>query len=155
MINGSLASLLTYATEDANNLSKRILNYWLVPGHETEIPRLVNHSITASPTSGTSSIRDYTVSRTNSRFLEDGSYLRLRTVSLTYQLNAATLDRLHISKIKSLRFFVRGTNLFTITGYSGLDPEVSAFGSSAIQSGYDELTMPQTRLYQFGINLSL
>jgi len=155
MINGSLASLLTYATEDANNLSTRILDYWLVPGHETEIPRLVNHSITASPTSGTSSIRDYTVSRTNSRFLEDASYLRLRTVSLKYNIKTAALEHLRLNKIRTFRVFIRATNLLTLTGYSGLDPEVNAFGSSAIQSGYDELIMPQNKLYQFGINLSL
>lgn len=155
MINGSLASLLTYATEDANNLSTRILDYWLVPGHETDIPRLVNHSITASPASGTSGIRDYTVSRTSSRFLEDASYLRLRTVSLMYSLKPATLHLLKLNKARSLQFFIRATNLFTLTGYTGPDPEVNAFGSSAIQSGYDELTMPQNKLYQFGINLGL
>jgi len=54
-----------------------------------------------------------------------------------------------------LQLFVRGTNLWTLTKYSGLDPEVSAFGSSAIQSGYDELTMPQNKMIQFGINLGL
>jgi hypothetical protein len=155
MINGSLASLLTYATEDANNLSTRILDYWLVPGHETDIPRLVNHSVTASPASGTSSVRDYTVSRTNSRFLEDASYLRLRTLSLMYNVATPVLERLSKNRIRSLRVFVRATNLFTLTGYSGLDPEVNAFGSSAIQSGYDELTMPQNKLFQFGINLGL
>ncbi len=45
------------------------------------------------------------------------------------------------------------TNLLTLTKYSGLDPEVSAFGSSATASGYDNLTMPQTRGYQFGIRI--
>ncbi|MBS1566131.1 MAG: hypothetical protein JST39_17235, partial [Bacteroidetes bacterium] len=57
--------------------------------------------------------------------------------------------------VRSLQVFVRGTNLLTLTGYSGLDPEVNAFGSSAIQSGYDELTMPQNKLYQFGFNIGL
>lgn len=155
MINGSLASLLTYATEDANNLSTRILDHWLVPGHETDIPRLVNHSITVAPGSPNSGIRDYTSSRTISRFLEDASYLRLRTLSLMYTFTNAKLMRAGLGKIRSLQLFVRGTNLATLTGYTGVDPEVSAFGSSAIQSGYDELVMPQNKLYQFGINLGL
>ncbi|MBS1567377.1 MAG: SusC/RagA family TonB-linked outer membrane protein, partial [Bacteroidetes bacterium] len=145
MINGSRATLLTYTTEDANNLDKRILNHWLVPGHATDIPKLVNRSVTVpyGSTSSTS-IYDYTTSRTNSRFLENGSYLRLRTVTLAYNLTAAKLQQLTHGAVRSLQVFVRGTNLLTLTGYSGLHPEVNAFGSAAIQSGYDELTMPQS-----------
>jgi hypothetical protein len=50
--------------------------------------------------------------------------------------------------------FATLTNLFTITKYSGLDPEVSAFGSSATAAGYDNSTMPQSRSYQFGVRAS-
>lgn len=155
MINGSRASLLTYSTEDANNLDKRILGYWLVPGHETPIPRLVNRSITIPDGSTTTSIYDYTTSRTNSRFLENASYLRMRTLTLAYNLPAARLQRATHNTLRSVQVFVRGTNLLTLTGYTGLDPEVNAFGSSAVQSGYDELTMPQNKLYQFGFNIGL
>lgn len=154
MINGSLASLLTYSTADANNLSTKILDRWLVPGHETDIPRLVNASIT-KPQGSASGVTDYTTSRTNSRFLEDASYLRLRTVSISYNMDAQKLKKMTSGVINTMRVFVRATNLLTITSYSGLDPEVSAFGSSAIQSGYDELTMPQNKLIQVGINISL
>ncbi|MBS1736363.1 MAG: SusC/RagA family TonB-linked outer membrane protein [Bacteroidetes bacterium] len=155
MINGSLASLLTYTTDDANNLSTQILDYWLVPGHNTSIPRLVNASVTTAPGSTTSSVRDYTASVTNSRFLEDASYARIKTLNLSYSMNQNLLKRLTQNKVHFLKLFVRATNLFTLTNYSGLDPEVSAFGSSAIQSGYDQLTMPQTKLVQFGINIGL
>ncbi len=155
MINGSLASLLTYTTDNANNLSTQILNYWLVPGHETTIPRLVNASVTTAPGTTSGSIRDYTSSLTNSRFLEDASYLRLRTLSVSYFMNNQLLKQLTQNKIHSLKIFLRATNLFTLTNYSGLDPEVNAFGSSAIQSGYDQLIMPQTKLVQFGINIGL
>ncbi|HEY8388203.1 MAG TPA: TonB-dependent receptor [Parasegetibacter sp.] len=153
MINGSRASLLTYATADANNLSREILDYWLVPGHETDVPKLTNKSITASP--GVSGIRDYTTSRTNSRFLEDASYLRLRTIRLSYRLNAANMGRMNLKGIRAIELFASGTNLLTLTKYSGLDPEVNAFGSSALHSGYDELTMPQNKIVQFGINIGL
>jgi len=155
MVNGSKATLLTYATEDAGNLDTRILNYWLVPGHQTAIPRLVNRSITIPNGSTTTSIYDYTTSRTNSRFLENSSYLRMRTLTLSYNVSPASLQKTTRSAIRSLQVFVRGTNLLTLTGYSGLDPEVNAFGSSALQSGYDELTMPQNKLYQFGFNIGL
>ena len=155
MINGSEASLLTYTTADANNLSAVILDHWLVPGHTTDVPRLVNSSVTSAPGTSTGSIYDYTASQTNSRFLENASYVRLRTVSLSYNLNERLLRNLTHSVLHSVRVFVRATNLYTLTGYTGLDPEVNAFGSSAIQSGYDELTMPQNKLFQFGINLGL
>lgn len=155
MINGSLASLLTYTTEDANNLSTRILDRWLVPGHVTDIPRLVNPSVTTAQGTTTGSISDYTTSRTNSRFLEDASYLRLRTLSLAYNFDETKLKNQINGVLRSLKLFVRATNLLTLTGYSGIDPEVNAFGSSAIQSGYDELTMPQNKLLQFGINIGL
>jgi hypothetical protein len=105
--------------------------------------------VTTSPGSA-AGLRDYTTSRTSSRFLEDASYLRLRTLRLAYTIRPEKLKFL-----RSLQLFAAGTNLFTLTGYSGLDPEVNAFGSSALQSGYDELTMPQTKTYQFGINVGL
>ncbi|WP_256006348.1 SusC/RagA family TonB-linked outer membrane protein [Pedobacter deserti] len=154
MINGSRATLLTYATEDANNLSTEILNYWQVAGQDTQIPRLANRSITASPGSA-GGVRDFTTSRTNSRFLENASYLRLRTVNLSYQVDNVYLKRVSKNAIKNLQVFVRGTNLLTWTSYTGVDPEVNAFGSSAIRSGYDELTMPQNKMYQLGINIGL
>lgn len=154
LINGSLASLLTYTTADANNLSARVLDHWLIPGHVTDIPQLKNASIIRPPGSA-SGVTDYTASRTNSRFLEDASYLRLRTLSLAYDFDHGKLQNISKGTLNSLRVFVRATNLLTITPYSGLDPEVSSFGSSAIHSGYDELTMPQTKQFQFGLNIGL
>lgn len=155
MINGSLATLLTYTTEDANNLSTRILDRWLIPGHDTDIPKLVNASVTNAPGSAAAGVSDYTASRTNRRFLEDASYLRLRTLNLAYNFDEGKLKNVSKGVLRSLRVFVRATNLLTITSYSGIDPEVNSFGSSAVQSGYDELTMPQNKLVQFGINIGL
>ncbi|MEO9022870.1 MAG: TonB-dependent receptor [Ginsengibacter sp.] len=155
MIDGSYASLLTYTTADANNLSTDVLNHWLIPGHVTDIPRLVNASVTTAASATTGSIYDYTTSNTNSRFLEDASYLRIRTLSLAYNVSEKDLRTMTHKAIRSLKVFVRATNLYTLTGYKGLDPEVNAFGSSAIQSGYDQLTMPQNKMLQFGINIGL
>ena len=154
MINGSRATLLTYTTDEANNLSREVLAYWKAAGDGANIPRLANRSISTSPGSA-SSIRDFTTSRTNSRFLESASYLRMRTVNLGYQVPATVLQRVPAQAVRSLQLFVRGTNLLTFTGYSGIDPEVNAFGSSALQSGYDELTMPQNQMVEVGINIGL
>jgi TonB-dependent starch-binding outer membrane protein SusC len=156
MINGSRATLLTYSTEAAHNLSEEILDYWKLPGMQTDIPRLTNPSITRPYGVFTPSdaLSDYTASRTSSRFLEDASYMRLRNVTLAYNFRPDQLQKV-LKGMRTLRLYVTLTNLYTLTNYSGIDPEVSAFGSSALSVGYDELTMPQAKTVQFGINIGL
>lgn len=159
IFNGSKASLMTYSTEAGNNLSRDILDFWRIAGHNTEIPKLLNKSITTaegpSSTVGVESIRDYTVSRASSRFLEDGSYLRLRSLHLAYNIPPAVLERTTQNVVSRMQLYVLATNLLTITPYSGIDPEISEFGSNVINGGVDELTMPQTKQFQIGINISL
>jgi hypothetical protein len=143
MINNTKAQLMTYSTKDANNLDKDILKFWQIYGHKTEVPKLKNASITGN--------YDYTASSTITRFLEDNSYLRLKNLEIAYSLPENMLQK---SKLfKQVRIYAIATNLLTFTKYSGIDPEVSAFGSSATASGYDNLTMPQTRAFQFGVKL--
>lgn len=154
LINGTRAMLLTYTTEEAHNLSPEVLRHWTAAGDITDVPKLANASIRAGG-GASSTVYDYTTSRTTSRFLENSSYCRLRSVNLSYALPPAWIGRALDGKLRSCRFFFRGSNLFTITGYSGVDPEVSAFGSSAIRSGYDELTLPQARTLALGIQLGL
>ena len=144
MMNGTRANLLTYSQDDANNLSSEMMSMWQMPGQRTDIPKLDNKSIIAG--------YDYTVSITSDRFLENNSYLRLKTLTLSYSLPQKALKKLKV--MEQFKFFVTLTNVFTITKYSGLDPEVSAFGSSALAAGYDNMTMPQSRSYQFGIRAS-
>ena len=67
-------------------------------------------------------------------------------------MSPATLKK--IGFLKQFKVYVLATNLLTLTKYSGLDPESSAFGSSAISSGYDYLTMPQSRSFQLGTRIS-
>ena len=141
MMNSTRATLLTY-TQEANNLSSEIMNLWQLPGQKTDIPKLKNTSIIGA--------YDYTTSITSSRFLENNSYIRLKTLTLAYRFPQTWLKR---SKLcRQLRLYFTATNLFTLTKYSGLDPEVSAFGSSATLSGYDNSTMPSSRTMQFGLS---
>lgn len=144
MMNSTRATLLTYTNTDANNLGKEVLSMWQIPGQETDIPKLNNSSIVNG--------YDYTTAITTTRFLEDNSYLRLKNVTLTYNVPQRLLIR--TKTFKQLSVFATFTNLLTFTKYSGLDPEVSAFGSSAIGAGYDNSTMPQSRSCQFGIRAS-
>ena len=141
MMNGTRAMLLTYS-QDANNLSAEMMNLWQIPGQHTDIPKLNNASIIGS--------YDYTTAITSSRFLENNSYLRLKTITLTYNVPPTLLHRVKLCR--QLKAYITLTNLLTLTGYSGLDPEVSAFGSSAINAGYDYATMPASRSFQFGIS---
>ena len=78
-------------------------------------------------------------------FLEDGSYLRLKNVSLGY-----TFTNLKKYKIQTLRLYASGTNLFVLTKYTGLDPEVSG---SALGLGIDHGVYPQPRVFYFGASI--
>lgn len=84
------------------------------------------------------------------RNIEDGSYLRLKTVSLGYNLSSGLTKRL---KIQSARFNVSAQNLVTWSNYSGLDPEVSV-RNSALTPGFDWSPYPRARTITFGMNLT-
>ncbi|WP_157604595.1 TonB-dependent receptor [Solitalea canadensis] len=152
LFNGAKASMMNYTEGtmtgiNAVNLSTDMLAYWKNAGDQTEIPSLVNPS---NNVGGFGSSTDYTQGRYTSRFLEDASYIKLRSLTLAY-----TLKKKWASNLYRVKVFVEGNNLFTITKYTGLDPEVSAFGSSALNTGYDELTLPPMRTFRLGLQVGL
>ncbi len=83
---------------------------------------------------------------TSSRWLESGSYLRLRYLELGYIFKAATLKTIGFN---STRIFVSGQNLFTLTKYKGLDPDV--VGNGILLRGYDSGNWPSSRIITFGL----
>jgi TonB-linked SusC/RagA family outer membrane protein len=83
--------------------------------------------------------------------VENASYLRLKNVTLSYNLPAAVISRL---KMSNLKVYVSGSNLFTITKYSGSDPEANTFGQSTTLVGIDLGGYPQTRIIQIGLSAS-
>lgn len=85
----------------------------------------------------------------NSYFVENGSYLRARNAQLGYTFRMKALDRIGVTK---LRAYVSATNLFTITGYSGIDPELTG---SVTNFGIDEGSYATPRTYLVGLNFSL
>lgn len=88
--------------------------------------------------------------RISDRYVEDGSYLRMKNISLGYSL---PVDKLGIKRyLSSARVYVSGQNLLTITSYSGLDPEVNSWGSD-INMGFDFLTYPNVKSITFGLQL--
>jgi TonB-linked SusC/RagA family outer membrane protein len=86
-----------------------------------------------------------------SRWLEDGSFLRLKALTLGYTIPKHLTQKV---KVEGLRLFVIGTNLFTITNYTGLDPE-SSVSSNQNEQGIDLGTPPQPKGLQVGVNLTL
>ncbi|MCG9971974.1 SusC/RagA family TonB-linked outer membrane protein [Christiangramia crocea] len=94
----------------------------------------------------------------NSYFVEDGSYLRLKNLQIGYNFADNIVDKL---RIQDLRIYVQGTNLFTITGYDGLDPEIGSFDSLTLGvdgnvAGGGLLTVyPVSQLYTLGVNIKL
>ena len=91
--------------------------------------------------------------RVSDHLVEDGSFIRLKNVSLSY--NVDTKKSRYLKQFNALKFFVNATNLFVITNYKGFDPEVSGFGLTAITQGVDFGTIPQYKTYSLGINVGL
>lgn len=108
---------------------------WTTPGQITEIPRLTAANYARQE---------------NSRFFENASYLRLRSLTFGYTLPKSFTQR---AKINKVRLYVTGNNLLIFTKYTGADPETN-LGTQNIQ-GYDYDTPPQPRTVQFGLNVSL
>ncbi|MEO9020916.1 MAG: TonB-dependent receptor [Ginsengibacter sp.] len=134
------------AMRSAINQSADIVNRWKKPGDITDIPAVsVNQST------------DNT--RISSRFLENGSYLRFKTITLSYNINPEFLSKMGLS---SASIYVSGNNLITVTKYRGFDPEVSSYGGTNnstddrnVSIGIDNGAYPQTKMILFGINVSL
>ncbi|CAM4407276.1 TonB-linked outer membrane protein, SusC/RagA family [Pedobacter westerhofensis] len=129
----------------------RQLERWQNPGDVTDIPRLTTYS--ANPTQNGGAANNYggNVASLSSRYLEDGSFIRLKALTLSYSLPKDVLGRIGVSK---LRIYVQGTNLLTFTKYGGLDPEVSSQSNNQNTVGYDWATVPQPKTIQVGANVT-
>lgn len=118
-----------------------VLDAWTPTNTNTDVPRMIN----GDPNQNT---------RPSSRFLENGAFTRLRNISLGYTIPTATLNTFSNGKVSSLRVYVTSQNLFTITKYSGLDPEVGQARGSLLTNGIDFGTYPQPRTFLGGIQLT-
>ncbi|SHI03047.1 TonB-linked outer membrane protein, SusC/RagA family [Chryseolinea serpens] len=136
LVHGGTQSNIGYIPEQ--------LERWQKPGDITDIPRMT--------TVASSNNYGGTVQNLSSRYLEDGSFIRLRTVSLGYNVPKALLSKYRVA---SLRLYVQGTNLWTGTGYSGLDPEVNSQSGVGNTKNFDWATVPQPRTVQVGLNIGL
>ena len=92
----------------------------------------------------------YIVNDVYSRFIEDGSFLRLKNVTLGYTLPHKWTRKFHVSR---LRLYATGQNLFCVSGYSGYDPEVNSASNTPMTPGLDWGAYPKSRVFTFGIDL--
>lgn len=89
----------------------------------------------------------------NSRFVENASYLRLQNIELGYNLPVKKIQFLK-KYMKTLRIFVGAQNLFTITGYSGYNPEVSTNAGNVVSQGLDWSSYPAYRMFNCGAKIT-
>ncbi|MDB5112265.1 MAG: TonB-dependent receptor plug [Mucilaginibacter sp.] len=141
-----------YPFSDGNTTSKVFGNSFLGSNGLTSQPRLgiaQNGGFTLDPNQNYTSVNSY--------FVESGNYLKLKNVQLGYTFANKLLQKV---SVKSARIFVMANNVFVITKYSGLDPEL---GSSFTPSGYGSVTSqgidavtnyPQTKIYSVGLDLT-
>ena len=120
---------------DLSNQSTNVLNRWQYDGHLTDIPRA-----TWDDPIGNSAF--------SSRWIEDGSYLKLKYLTLSCHFPD------NILVFRDAEIFITGMNLFTLTNYLGYDPEF-AVSYNTMEQGIDYGLMPQTRKFMIGIKLGL
>jgi len=89
-------------------------------------------------------------SRETDLFLEDGSYLRGKNIRLGYTFPEQWLRGMHLQSISRLELYVSAQNFFTITSYTGYDPEITEYASTNLAQGFDFGTYPQVRQITFG-----
>ncbi|MDO9553278.1 TonB-dependent receptor [Rhodonellum sp.] len=121
-----------------NNLSTDALNRWRQQGDITDYPKPVRDDPLQS------------MNRIQSRWVEDGSYIKLKNVHFRYSLPNKMLNRWKISKLDA---YVTATNLITWTNYTGYDPDVNSY--SGLRVGVDEGSYPQSRTIILGLNIGL
>ena len=123
------------------NAGTQVLNAWTPSNTNTNIPR----AISSDPNQN---------ARPSTRFLENGSYLRLKNIMFGYNIPPASLQSLTKGVVKNFRVYFSAQNILTFTKYSGYDPEVgNRTPGSSLTNGIDFAVYPQPKAYQFGIQV--
>lgn len=113
-------------------------NLYVVNASSTVLPRLSASSTNAN-------------NRMSDMYVEDGSYIRLQNVSLSYTLPKAIVRKI---KLENVKVYMNMQNVFTWSKYNGFDPEVGAMYGDALMTGLDYGRYPSPRIYTFGLNVS-
>ena len=117
---------------DGRNQSTTVLRRWRIPGQITDVPKAGFDQ------------------RNSTYYIEDGSYLRVKSVTLSYDVPALALRKMHLTRLMP---YISFTNLLTWTGYKGRDPEVNQYGDSGTVQGLDWGTYPLSRSFGMGLKV--
>lgn len=144
-VTGSTSNLLTTALNYARvekidpNGPDDFRNYFVSNASSTNMPRLYTESYSNHN------------NRVSDAYVEDGSYIRLQNISLSYTFPKKWIEHLFLTNVK---LYMNIQNVFTITKYDGYDPEVGSLWGDALKNGIDYNRYPSPRIYTFGINVS-
>ncbi|MGV8095373.1 MAG: TonB-dependent receptor [Mangrovibacterium sp.] len=125
---------ITSGGDVKNPVGKEVLNYWTPQNPNTEIAGFNTTNVTYAQ---------------SSQFVENGSFVRLSNVTLGYTFPKSILR----NALQDVRVYVSGQNLLLLTGYKGIDPELSSTDGSDITMGVDNGTYPATRTVTFGVRI--
>jgi hypothetical protein len=139
IMNTSLTMLMNM-TGDNNQLGK-VRDRWRAPDPLTGDPGNPSNTVPRAYKGYTAAMSDY--------YIEDGSYLRLKTLTLGYNFKNKSIGA---TKLPNIRMYASVTNLLTFTSYyGGYDPEVSFLGTNSVGAGMDNGSYPTTKLYLIGL----
>ena len=130
---GNIYNASDYILERLGNRTTAALNYWTPSNSNATYPAPGDQV-------GSNNHSDF--------YISSATYLRLKAITLGYNVPAA-----HIKYVKSLRLFVSASNILTITGYKGFDPEINSFAQSNLFRNIDILTVPLYKTYTIGLNI--
>ncbi|MBD3616817.1 MAG: TonB-dependent receptor [Gracilimonas sp.] len=140
-VQGTLGNEIFNATRrhdlTMSNMPVSYLERWRGPGTSNDLPRF-----TWNDSNGN-------WSKISDLYVENGSYLRVKNVQFGYNIPDRVLQRISLSKV---RLYLSADNLFTLTGYSGFDPEIGS--ASPLSVGVDRGVYPQARSYRMGVNIT-
>lgn len=128
----NVSKMETQGMYDGKNQTTAVLNRWQVPGQITSVPKAGFDM------------------KNSTYFLEDGSYLRVKDISLSYDIPRNIISKIHLTRLMP---YVSATNLITLTKYKGMDPEVNQYGNSGAVQGIDWGTYPMCRSFVFGLKV--
>lgn len=117
---------------DGRNQTTRVLERWRVPGQKTDVPRVGFNQ------------------QNSTYYLEDGSYLRVKDITLSYDIPRSILKKMYLTRLMP---YISFNNLLTFTDYSGRDPEVNQYGNSGGIQGIDWGTYPLSRSFVLGLKV--
>jgi hypothetical protein len=140
-------------SQNNTNYFTKVLNYARVATINPNGPADdINNAYVTNPKTTVVGLRNDNTNdnnRPNNLFIEDGSFLRCKNITLGYKLPVRILSMMHL---QSFRVFATVTNAFIITNYSGMDPEIGSW--NPLQAGWDQGYYPQARTYTIGANIT-